>query len=173
MKRASCALSISISILLASVAVADEAAEESSSDKREAKLAKVLSGATLVGHYTVVGKDGGKVSPKEEKYTLKQVKKLSDGLWLFTARIQYGDHDATVPLPLPVKWAGDTPMIVLDDILVPGFGKFDARVVFHNGKYAGTWSGHGHGGHLFGRIVPPEGKKEKKQDDEGKDKNKK
>jgi hypothetical protein len=25
-------------------------------------------------------------------------------------------------------------------------------VVLHEGKYAGTWSGAGHGGQLFGRI---------------------
>ena len=45
-------------------------------------------------------------------------------------------------------------MITLTDFKILGQGPFSARVVFHNGKYAGTWS-HGEvGGHLFGVLEP-------------------
>ena len=37
---------------------------------------------------------------KEDKYTLGEVKKLDSGKWLISTRIQYGDHDVTVPLIL-------------------------------------------------------------------------
>ena len=54
--------------------------------------------------------------------------KLKNGFWLFQSRIQYGNHDATLALPLEVKWAGDTPVITLTDYTVPGFGKFTCRI---------------------------------------------
>ena len=132
---------------------AKETAAELSQEELEAKFAKDLSGATLVGHFTTAG-EGKTSSPKEEKYTLTKVAKVQGDIWLFQTRIQYGDHDVTLPLPLPVKWAGDTPMIYLNNMPIPGLGTFSARVVFAEGKYAGTWSGKNHGGHLYGRIVP-------------------
>lgn len=139
------------------------AAEEKEGDKaqaeREEKFAKLLSGATLFGHFTQTG-EKATGSPKEEKYTIAKIAKVQGDIWLFQVRIQYGDHDVTLPLPLPVKWASDTPMIYLDNMLIPGLGTFSARVIFAEGKYAGTWSGKDHGGHLYGRIVPPEGEKE-------------
>ncbi len=117
----------------------------------EKQFAETLSGATLEGTFTTTGKEDK--PPAREKYTLGKVKKLKDDYWLFEARIQYGDHDVTLPLSLEVKWAGDTPVITLTDVLVPGFGKFTARVMIFRGQYAGTWSGGDHGGHLFGKIV--------------------
>ena len=72
--------------------------------------------------------------------------------WLFKARIRYGDHDVTVPLPLEVKWAGQTPVITLNNVPIPGLGTFDARVLIDGNRYAGTWQ-HGEvGGLLFGRV---------------------
>ena len=118
----------------------------------ERKLEQTLSGSIMVGHFTVTGDKPG-VSPKEERYTLKRVKKLEGDNWLFEARIQYGEHDRTLPLTLPVLWAGDTPVITLTKLPVPGFGTFTARVLIYDDQYAGTWSGGDHGGQLFGRIV--------------------
>ncbi|MBI2825435.1 MAG: hypothetical protein HYX69_12180 [Planctomycetia bacterium] len=120
----------------------------------ERQFEETLSGATLIGTFTVTGQnaDNGK-KLNEEKYTINEVKKIKDDLWQFKARIQYGGHDLTVPLALEVKWAGDTPVITLTDMPVPGFGTFTARVLIYRGEYAGTWSGGDHGGQLFGRIV--------------------
>jgi len=135
-----------------SPAAAQEGAEENGPDREqlEAEFKELLDGSTLVGHFTVTGRDG--VEPKEERYHLQSVEKLPNEKWLFRSRIRYGDHDVTVPLPLPVEWAGDTPVIVVDKVQVPGLGTFDARVMFFAGHYAGYWSGGDHGGHLFGVI---------------------
>lgn len=121
------------------------------------KFEKTLSGMKLVGQFTVVGKDDK--PPAKEEYTILSVAKLPQGdLWLFQARIKYGDHDVTVPMPLPVKWAEKTPIITLDEITIPGLGTFSARVIIDNGKYAGTWSHGKVGGHLFGVIEKAETK---------------
>lgn len=115
------------------------------------KFEETMSGAKLVGHFTILGRDNSKM-PKEE-YTITRVQKLPDGdYWLFNARVKYGNKDTTVPMPLEVKWAGDTPIITLTNLTIPGLGTFSSRVVIYNGKYAGTWT-HGEvGGHLFGEI---------------------
>jgi hypothetical protein len=118
--------------------------------KRDAQFKEMLSGATLVGNFTVTGRDTTNL--REERYTLNSVEKLPNGRWMFTTRIRYGDHDVTVPLPLPVEWAGDTPMIVVDKLQIPGLGTFDARVMFFRDHYAGYWAHGDVGGHLFGVI---------------------
>lgn len=119
------------------------------------KFEKTMSGATLVGHYTMQGNEDAGL--KEERYTISSVTKLDEGdYWLFKARIKYGDHDMTVPLPLQVKWADDTPVITLKDLAIPGLGTFSSRVVIHDNKYAGTWRHGTAGGHLFGKIERPE-----------------
>ena len=117
----------------------------------EKQFEETMSGATLIGTFTVRGLTDKKLN--EEKYTIESVKKISGDKWQFKSRIQYGTHDLTVPLALDVKWAGDTPVITLTDMPVPGFGTFTSRVLIFRNEYAGTWDGGGHGGQLFGRIV--------------------
>lgn len=125
---------------------------EEEADPRFAVLAESLTGATLVGHYT----EGGSNPPlNEERYELKQVRHVEGNMWLFACRIRYGDHDLTLPLTLPVLWAGDTPVITLDKLPVPGLGTFTARVLIYDDHYVGFWKGDGHGGHLFGRVERP------------------
>jgi hypothetical protein len=115
------------------------------------KFEQTMNGAVLAGQFTILGKDRDSMPPEE--YTIKRVSKLADGdYWLFQARIKYGDKDVTVPLPLEVKWAGDTPVITLTDLTIPALGTFSARVVIDNGKYAGTWTHGDAGGHMFGVI---------------------
>ncbi|WP_417749839.1 hypothetical protein [Rosistilla oblonga] len=138
-----------VCLMLSSLSTAEEVSE------RDQKLAAYLSGSKFVGQFTVLGKSEEKL-PTEE-YTLKNVEKIPGGdLFLITARIKYGDKDVEVPLPIPIVWAGDTPMISLDDFTIPGMGTFSAKIVISKGRYAGTWSHDEHGGHMFGVIEKPE-----------------
>jgi hypothetical protein len=121
--------------------------------KRIAELEKSLSGAVLVGHFTVTGRESG--DRHEERYELGDVKHLQGDMWLISARIKYGDHDLTIPLTLPIRWAGDTPMICVDDMAFPGMGTYTARVMIYRDHYAGFWTGKDHGGHLFGTLEHP------------------
>lgn len=132
---------------------APAAAPEPDRAQLERDFASLLSNSQLVGCFTT-GSQRTYAPLSEDRYTLGTVAKIpdSDDLWRFEARIQYGEHDVTVPLILAVKWAGDTPVITLTDYFVPGMGRFTARVLFYNGEYAGTWSGGDHGGQMFGRV---------------------
>lgn len=115
-------------------------------------FSRLLSGSKLQGSFTITGAESGKQTAEE--YHIGKVKKDEGDFWTFEARIKYAENDYTVPLRLKVLWAGDTPVITLTDLKIMGQGPFSARVVFHQNKYAGTWS-HGEvGGHLFGTIVP-------------------
>lgn len=109
-----------------------------------------LSGAALVGQFTITGAETTDLKP--ERYELTGVKHVGDGNWMFVARIKYGNHDVTLPITLPVKWAGDTPVITVDKMSFPGLGTYTARVMIYEDHYAGFWSGADHGGHLFGVI---------------------
>lgn len=119
----------------------------------EAGLAKMLSGATLEGSFT---NTGGRNSDelRRDRYTLGEVKKLDGKTWIIQAKIQYRDRDAVmIPLPLPIEWAGDTPVIVVDNFTIPGMGTFSARVMFYDDHYMGYWKHDDRGGHLFGRVL--------------------
>jgi hypothetical protein len=116
----------------------------------EKKFQDALSGATLVGNSTRLNKPG--VSG-EERYVIEKVSKLTADLWLFQTRLRFGSHDLPLPLPITVKWAGDTPIITLTDFSIPGLGTYTARVLIYRDQYAGTWSGKNEGGQMFGRVV--------------------
>ena len=114
----------------------------------EKKFADLLTGAKLVGSYTT----GAGAAPKEEEYEIASAAKGDGGTWVISAKIGYSGSDVVIPVPVEVKWAGDTPVITLDDLTIPGMGTFGARVLFHDGRYAGTWSHGEKGGHLFGAV---------------------
>ncbi len=109
-----------------------------------------MKNVRLKGHFTVTGKDRG---PAEESYEIQNVQKLGDGdLWVFTARVKYGGKDVTLPMPIPVKWVGEVPVVTMQNLTLPGLGTFSAHVVLDGDKYAGTWAHGKVGGHMYGTI---------------------
>ena len=118
----------------------------------EREFQEKMSGAVLVGRFSDAARPDA--PPKEERYTIQRVSKIDGGgdRWLFLCRIQFGRNDVAVPLTIPVVWAGDTPVISVTDMMIPGLGTYTARVMIYTDQYAGTWRGGTHGGHLWGRI---------------------
>ncbi|MEM8866255.1 MAG: hypothetical protein AAGF31_11985, partial [Planctomycetota bacterium] len=146
-------LMVAACFFVAGTVSADEPADPLPMSPAEEAFAEQMSRATLVGNFTV-GEAGGEAKP--ERYELGDVRKVGDGQWLIPARIVYGDKNVLLPITLPVKWGGDTAVIVVDKVGFPGLGEYSARVLIHDGRYAGYWQGDGYGGHLFGTIVKPE-----------------
>jgi len=124
--------------------------DKQSERERYAALEKSLTGAALIGNFTVTGQE--KTELTSERYELQGVRHLEGELWMFQARIRYGEHDVTLPLTLPIRWAGDTPVICIDKMGFPGLGVYTARVMIYDDHYSGFWSGDDHGGHLFGIV---------------------
>lgn len=139
-----------------SAAAADDAqaepAGEETTEQRNQRFAAYMSGAKLVGRFTLM--DAAEKMPSEE-YVIRKCEALPDGKrFRFTVRIRYGEVDTELPMDLPVEWAGKTPVITLEELWIPGLGTFSSRVVIHHGRYAGTWDHGEKGGHLFGKIIP-------------------
>ena len=117
----------------------------------EKQFQETMTGAVLIGHSTDTRRPDA--APREERYTIDRVSKLPRGdNWLFTARIPFRGGELAVPLIIPVKWAGDTPVISVTDLAVPKMGTYTARVLIYRDNYVGTWTGRDCGGHLWGRV---------------------
>lgn len=118
---------------------------------REQRIVNYLTGSRFIGSYSIDSKGFGAL--KEEAYTISKVEKLPEAdAYRLTARIQYGDTDGEFPMDLKILWAGNTPVITLDQVWIPGLGTFSARVLILKNRYSGTWDHDAVGGHLFGRI---------------------
>jgi hypothetical protein len=113
-----------------------------------------LSQAVMVGSYSVTGSDK---PPAQDRYTLGSVTKKEGETWIFVSTIQFGGRNISLPLEVPVKWAGDTPVISVTDVGVPGLGTYTARVVVYGDQYAGIWSTSdgSHGGQMWGKLEHP------------------
>ena len=132
-------------------APAKEEQPEPAASELEAKFKATLTNATMSGRWCLI-KDGQLTPEKPDKYTIVGVNKLFGERWLIRARIQYGEKDYTAPIPVKVKWAGDTPVITVTDVGLPGGASYSARVVIYDNSYAGVWSGGAVRGLLSGMI---------------------
>ena len=115
----------------------------------EKRFEQTMSGASMVGYFTI---NGQKDAPKEDSYVISKAVKGTGDLWTLTARIgEKGNIE--LPITLPVKWAGDTAVIMVTDLGLPGVGTYSARVVIYKDQYSGIWSAANHGGFMWGRLV--------------------
>lgn len=122
-------------------------------------LQKFLVGSKWKGTFTMKNREG---MLEPEAYEIVSAKKEPKGdNWVLVSRIKYMKRDVKVPVPLSIMWLDRTPVIVLDQITIPGMGTFDARVIIRKGMYAGTWAHGEMGGHMFGDITKAEQKSEK------------
>lgn len=130
---------------------APTAASDAERESLEKEFSDSMTNVVLDGSFTV--NRAGETRVRREKYTVESVSKVGGDIWIFQARIQYGDHDVTVPVPVKLLWAGDTPVVSLTDATIPGLGTFTARVLFYRDSYAGFWQ-HGEvSGNQYGRIL--------------------
>ena len=130
------------------------AAPPASLNELERKFTDQMHGASLVGRFTIAGREDRQASP--DRYDISSVEKLAGNDWRFNARIRYGSVDSTLPIVVTMLWAGDTPIIEMTDVTIPSLGTFTARVFFYGDRYAGTWQHGQFGGHMFGRIQKTE-----------------
>ena len=121
-------------------------------DELEAKFIATMNKATMTGRWCLV--QDGKLTPeREEKYTIVGARKLEGDSWMIGSKMNYGGREMIMPIPVKVKWAGDTPVITVDNLKIPGGGTYSARVLVYEHTYAGTWSGGDKVGLLSGMIT--------------------
>jgi hypothetical protein len=118
-----------------------------------------LTGAQFEGSWRVTSTVEGAREPlseaHEETYLISDATHVSGEQWIISARIRYAEKDVTIPVPVRIVWAGDTPVITLDGANLPLLGTYSARVMVYKDFYSGVWLAAGHGGVMSGRIVRP------------------
>jgi hypothetical protein len=124
--------------------------ELASLNDAERQFAERMSGVSLIGQFTIAGREAR--AGRSERYDLSSVEKVGDDRWRFNARIRYGTVDTTVPVVVPLRFVGETPMITITDYTIPTLGTFTTRIFFYGDRYAGVWQHGEFGGHMFGRI---------------------
>ena len=77
---------------------------------REKKFVETLTGATLSGRWRLVH-DGKLGEEKEDTYSVRSVVKVTTTHWIVNARVQYGQKDVTLPVPVRLAWAEGVPVI--------------------------------------------------------------
>ena len=130
---------------------AGRAADPASLTERERVFAERMQNVALEGHFTIEGRERRDGNP--ELYEVSKVTKLEGDRWRFDVHLAYANVAATLPVVVPIIWAGDTPMVSITDFAIPGLGEeFGARVIFYDDRYAGTWDHGQSGGMMYGTI---------------------
>ncbi len=125
----------------------------------ERQFTERMQNVTLIGSFTVAGREDR--APRPDRYDIAGVEKVGDDRWRFNASMDCcGVDGATLPIVVPMRWVGDTPVIMMTDTSLPGIGTFTARVFFYGDRYSGTWQHGAVGGHMSGRIEKQAGLKE-------------
>ena len=156
---------LTVSTLLAADPPANQTAAATPAvelNELEQAFVELMKGSQLTGKFTVDGRDG---DAKTDSYRINAVSKVKDDNWIVHSRIKYGEFDVVVPIPVQMHWAGDTAVLSVTDLAIPGLGEgFSSRLLFDGQRYAGTWA-HGEvGGHMWGKIEKQPAEPEKKAD---------
>jgi hypothetical protein len=123
----------------------------------EAKFIAMLKNATLKGTWAPVqkGKLGGERG--DDSYRIARVEKGEGGKWSIVSLVTVRDRQMEFPIPATVKFAGDTAVLILDNVRAgTGSANWSARVMFHDDVYAGRWwetKNREHGGTIAGTIT--------------------
>jgi hypothetical protein len=142
---------LAVALALAEVGCSRQAPpDQDEQAERDRAFEEMMTNVSLVGSSTIFGREG--IAGNEE-YVIDQVSRVAGDRWLFHTTMKLGSGDVTVPIPITILWAGDTPVITLTDLSIPGMGTYSARVLLYRGHYSGTWLGGEGGGHVFGDIV--------------------
>ena len=121
----------------------------------ERQFVERMRDVNLAGSFTVAGREDR--TPRPDRYGIKSVEKVGNDLWRFNAEMHCCGVEGAVPVVVPLRWVGDTPMIMMTDTSLPGIGTFTVRLFFHGDRYSGTWQHGEAGGHMSGRIEKQKG----------------
>lgn len=149
-----------VALLTATLTAPSPARAADDLSEQEKAFMVQMTGVTLEGFFQVTGKGGldaneSMSKPIVEKYTISGAQKLVEDNWVISARVEYGDKDVTVPVPVRVVFAEDMAIITLTEMNLPLLGTYSARVMIHRGFYSGVWYSlkNNYGGVLAGRIL--------------------
>ena len=123
----------------------------------EARFVATLTNATLNGTWAPVQQNQLGSQRGDDRYRIARVEKKPDGTWTIVSLVNFQGREIEYPFPAVVKFAGDTAVLILDNVRAgQGAANWSARVMFHENVYAGRWwetSNPEHGGTIAGTIT--------------------
>jgi lipopolysaccharide export LptBFGC system permease protein LptF len=141
------ALAVAIFFTGITVAAQDKAAAD-----LEAEFTAMLKNATLKGSWIPVGQ-GAVGKEKADGYRIVRAEKVKGDTWHIVYKVKVRGQEIEYPFPVIIKWAGDTPVMIIDNIRSASGSRYSARVMFHNDRYAGSWWGKNEPGGLLSGVV--------------------
>lgn len=115
-----------------------------------AAFSAMLENATLEGTWAPVA---DQASDKADRYQVVRAEAKSGDQWAIVWKVRHQGQVIDYPIPAVVKFAGDSAVLILDEVPVGDGNTWSARVLFHDDTYTGRWwNGQGKGGTVSGLI---------------------
>jgi len=146
MKTATCLL------LSFALGIGFAVAEDKSAAELETEFSAMLKNATLKGSWVPI-QAGATGEEKSDSYRVVRAEKIEGDQWHIVSKVKYQGQEVDFPIPVIVKWAGDTAVVILDEVQTGGGKSYSARVLFHNDRYAGSWWGNNQPGGLLSGVI--------------------
>lgn len=119
----------------------------------EERFKALFTNATLSGRWARI-KDGVLGEERAgDKYSIVSVVKRDRDSWTVNAKMKYGEKELILPVPVRMKFNGDTAVLSVEDLGMPGGGTYTARLLIFERTYSGTWKDQRGGGMLYGTIA--------------------
>ncbi len=141
--------------LLMSVVLTSLGAAQGNADM-EAKFVAMVKDSALKGTWAPIM--GGQLGPekKDQVYRIVRAEKKEGDKWAIASLFEYDGKQVEYPIQAIVKFAGDTAVLILDEVRAgPGKANWSARVMFHDDVYTGRWwesANREHGGTISGTV---------------------
>ena len=123
----------------------------------EAVFIAMLKNATLKGTWAPVAQNQLGSQRTDEGYRIARVEKKDADNWVVVSLVNFQGREIEYPFPAVVKFAGDTAVLILDNVRAgQGAANWSARVMFFENIYSGRWwetANREHGGTVAGTIT--------------------
>src|SRR5262245_46835986 len=67
-----------------------------------------MTNVSLVGTFNVKGREDR--TPRPDRYDITSVEKVGEDLWRFNAKMSCCGVNGPIPIVVPMRWIGDTPV---------------------------------------------------------------
>ena len=123
----------------------------------EPRFIAMLKNATLKGTWAPVAQNQMGAQRQDEGYRIARAEKREGDNWAIITIVNAQGREIEYPMPAVVKFAGDTAVLILDNVRAgQGQANWSARVMFFDNTYAGRWwetNNKEHGGTVAGTIT--------------------
>ena len=113
---------------------------QAANEDAENAFSAMLKNATLNGTWAPIDKSLLGDDQKDGYEIVSATKKEGD-VWVLVSKMKFQGQEMQIPIPVRVKFAGDTAVMILNNLPLGDGTTWSARILFHDDVYAGSWWG--------------------------------